>query len=522
MAAEVIGNYRIVAKIGEGGMGAVYLAEHALIGRQAAIKVLLPEMSHRQELVTRFFNEARAATAVKHPGIVEIYDFGYHGDGSAYIVMEYLEGESLSARLRRVRLYSEARAAALGRQVASALGAAHAKGIVHRDLKPDNIFIVRDPEIADGERTKILDFGIAKLATSETPGSAVTRTGMVMGTPSYMSPEQCKGSGQVDRRADLYALGCILYEMVCGHPPFVAEGAGEVMAHHIFSAVVPPSRIRPVTPTLEAILLRALAKDPSQRFASAEEMSAALRQVAPSGAFPQAAAFELPLGPAQAPEPGAKQVTTLQSAAGSTMPVAMRVRRKGRAWTLAAAAAVALAAGGGAIALYGGDGGHAPRPVDQPVARAEPPPPAPPAAPIPVPTPVPTPVPPPPVGERPQQPLAATLAPIAEPTTVSAPVKLRIRIASEPTGAEVYRMPEGARIGTAPLDYQVDPSPGEIALVLKKRGYDDQRIAVRADRDSEATVELVRRQAVAPTKPTVKTPPPAGGTLDPFDKLKAK
>src|SRR5262249_3706534 len=165
IVTDVVGSYRIIRKIGEGGMGAVYVAEHTLIGRQAAIKVLQREMSHRQDLVTRFFNEARAATAVKHPGIVEIYDFGYHTGGSAYIVMEYLEGETLAARLRRTGPLPAARAAALGRQVAGALGAAHAKGIVHRDLKPDNIFIVRDPDIMDGERSKILDFGIAKLAT---------------------------------------------------------------------------------------------------------------------------------------------------------------------------------------------------------------------------------------------------------------------------------------------------------------------------------------------------------------------
>jgi len=138
-------------------MGAVYVAEHTLIGRQAAIKILQREMSHRQDLVTRFFNEARAATAVKHPGIVEIYDFGYHTDGSAYIVMEYLEGETLAARLRRTGPLPAARAAALGRQLAGALGAAHARGIVHRDLKPDNIFIVRDPDITDGERALVLN-----------------------------------------------------------------------------------------------------------------------------------------------------------------------------------------------------------------------------------------------------------------------------------------------------------------------------------------------------------------------------
>jgi eukaryotic-like serine/threonine-protein kinase len=306
MVDGVIGNYRIGRRIGEGGMGAVYVGEHTLIGRQAAIKVLLREMSHRQDLVMRFFNEARAATAVRHPGIVEIYDFGYHTDGSAYIVMEYLEGESLSARLRRIGTLPEVRAAALCRHVAGALDAAHAKGIVHRDLKPDNIYIVRDPDIADGERTKILDFGIAKLTTGELPGQSVTRTGSVMGTPPYMAPEQCKGAGNVDHRADIYALGCILFEMVCGRTPFVAEGGGEIMAQHIFASVPPPSSLRPVSPQLEQVILRALVKEPEQRFQSAEEMSAALQRAMFSGTLVHAvapAAASLPT-PTPAPTPG--------------------------------------------------------------------------------------------------------------------------------------------------------------------------------------------------------------------------
>src|SRR5262245_24942497 len=275
MIGEVFGSYRIVRKIGEGGMGAVYLGEHTLIGRQAAIKVLLREMSHRQELVQRFFNEARAATAVKHPGIVEIYDFGYHADGSAYIVMEYLEGETLATRLRRPGTMPELRAAALCKQVAGALGAAHAKGIVHRDLKPDNVFIVRDADVAAGERTKIVDFGIAMANTGE-QGSGMTRTGMVMGTPAYMSPEQSKGAGQVDHRTDIYALGCILFEMLTGRAPFIGEGTGEVMAAHIYAAPPPPSSIKPVSPQLEQVIMRSLAKAAEHRYQSADEFIAAL------------------------------------------------------------------------------------------------------------------------------------------------------------------------------------------------------------------------------------------------------
>ena len=147
-------------------------------------------------MVSRFFNEARAAALIEHPGMVEVYDFGHHANGSAYIVMEYLEGESLAHRLHRERKLPIDLVAALGRQIASAVGAAHAKAIVHRDLKPDNVFLVRDDETASGLRAKVLDFGIAKLAGDGQPGSLKTRTGMLLGTPYYMSPEQCRGAGR--------------------------------------------------------------------------------------------------------------------------------------------------------------------------------------------------------------------------------------------------------------------------------------------------------------------------------------
>ncbi len=151
-----IGNYRVLKKLGEGGMGAVYVGEHALLGRKAAMKVLHGHLSVQPDLVQRFFNEARAATSIADPGIVQIFDFGYHTDGSAYIVMEFLDGEGLDSRLRRVGRMRQNDALRVVRQVALSLGAAHARGIIHRDLKPENIFLVRDPEVAGGERTKIL------------------------------------------------------------------------------------------------------------------------------------------------------------------------------------------------------------------------------------------------------------------------------------------------------------------------------------------------------------------------------
>src|SRR5262245_15054167 len=182
---NTFGVYRIQHKLGEGGMGAVYMAEHSLLGRRAAIKVLHAAFSMRQDIVERFFNEARAASSIADPGIVQIFDFGYQ-DGIAYIVMEFLDGEPLEARLRRLGRLALVDALCLARQLALSLQAAHARGVIHRDLKPDNVLVVPDAEVPGGERAKILDFGIAKL-TDTSPDRQRTQTGMVMGTPLYMS-----------------------------------------------------------------------------------------------------------------------------------------------------------------------------------------------------------------------------------------------------------------------------------------------------------------------------------------------
>ncbi|MBZ0236861.1 MAG: serine/threonine protein kinase, partial [Deltaproteobacteria bacterium] len=295
-AGTMVGQYRITGTIGRGGMGAVYAAEHTLIGRVAAVKLLLPELSQNQEIVTRFFNEARAATAIRHPGIVEIYDFGFHADGSAYIVMEYLQGEPLASRMARGRMAAQP-ALAIIRQMAGALAAAHQKGIVHRDLKPDNVFLVPDPEVPGGERIKLLDFGIAKLA-NDGPNSSKTRTGSVMGTPTYMSPEQCRGVG-VDHRADLYSLGCMLFELCTGRPPFVGEGVGDVLAAHIH---VPPPSVQSIAPDvpheLEVLVQRLLVKDPAQRMQSCEELIHAVDLASGGAAYrtgPRAASHGPPL-----------------------------------------------------------------------------------------------------------------------------------------------------------------------------------------------------------------------------------
>jgi len=270
MEGQRIGSYRVGRKIGQGGMGAVYEAVHEQLGRKAAIKLLRKELSQDPQIAMRFLNEARAASRVEHSGIVEIFEFGHLPDNTAYIIMEFLRGEALSARLRalggKLPLPDTIR---VSRQIASALSAAHAKGIVHRDLKPDNVMLVPDSEMPGGERIKILDFGVAKVVTDYNgPGADdyKTNTGVVLGTASYMVPEQCKGAGSVTAKADVYSLGVVMYRMLVGHLPFRAEGQGEVMAMHIFARPRPLREIDPNVPEpIAALVERMMEKEPNER-----------------------------------------------------------------------------------------------------------------------------------------------------------------------------------------------------------------------------------------------------------------
>ena len=264
---DLIGPYTVRRRLGAGGMGEVYLADHRLIGRRAAIKVLLPALSSKPDIVTRFFNEARATAAIRHPGIVNILDCDVQPNGRAYIVMEYLEGESLGDSLSRVGSFENDMkmvAATLG-QIADALEAAHAKGIIHRDLKPDNVFLASMPSSGTPICTKILDFGVAKLAAAANEATK-TQTGSLLGTPLYMSPEQCRGAGRVDHRADIYSLGCIGFEMIGGRPPFIREGVGDLMVAHISDPVPDIRSVTPsVPPELAALVMGMLEKNPDSR-----------------------------------------------------------------------------------------------------------------------------------------------------------------------------------------------------------------------------------------------------------------
>jgi eukaryotic-like serine/threonine-protein kinase len=353
---SIVGNYQIEEKLAEGGMGAVYRATHQLLGRPAAVKVLLPQLSSNHELVTRFFNEARAATAIRHPGIVEIYDFGYTEAGAAYLVMELLEGEVLSRRLHRGRL-DEATALTFTRGIASALAAAHAKGIVHRDLKPDNVFLVPDPDMPAGVRPKLLDFGVAKVAEAARSNEMTkTRTGSLLGTPTYMSPEQCRGSSEVDHRTDLYALGCILYEMVTGQPPFSGEGVGEVIGKHQFVAPTPPSQVVPsVSKNVESLVMSLLAKAPADRIQTATELVRMLGAGSIMEGLHTPMPTPVPFPSATAPRTATPMATTLGTAASeitlqprsSQQVVDVRPARRGGHRKLWAVLALAIGLAGG-------------------------------------------------------------------------------------------------------------------------------------------------------------------------------
>jgi len=466
----VLASYRILGVIGEGGMGVVYRAEHVLLNRPAAIKLLQPEMTRNPDAVARFFNEARAATAIRHPGIVEVFDFGISNEGSAYIVMELLDGESLARRLTRGGPLPAMRAIQFGRQIAGALAAAHSQGIIHRDLKPDNVFLVADPEVPGGERIKLLDFGIAKLA-SEPAHLTRTRTGALMGTPTYMAPEQCRGV-QLDHRADLYALGCILFECVCGRPPFVGEGIGDVLSAHIHLAPPAPSQLALVPPVLEAVILRLLAKAPGDRPAMASQVIQQLDAAVTDAAQPPAALN------ARAPSRAALTTLTGANIARPSAPL--------RRWTLPAAlAALALTAVGVAAVV----GSSAPPAAED-------------AASLPA--------------------LADAVAPVldttAAPTAVDAgpaidaAAVVTLSIDSAPPGATV--LADSVVVGRTPLRTQRPVRTGAVTLIVRLAGYRDATLRLPGDRSIETTIVLERKLRKPP--PASRAPTAADRTVNPY------
>ena len=269
---ELVGPYRIVGELGGGGMGMVYRAVHALLHRPAAIKVLRPELGNLSMASDRFLTEARATTAIRHPGIVEVYDYGHTASGNAYIAMELLEGMTLARRIGERGPMTACEAMTITRRIAAPLAAAHERGVVHRDLKPENVFLVRDHEGSGVDQVKLLDFGIAKLESTATAHR--TTIGLILGTPAYMSPEQCLGTSDCDHRADLYSLGCMLFEMLTGRTPYASVPTSDLLAAHLRHPVPELGRLVSVPPAIESLVTRLLAKSPEDRPRSALEVVA--------------------------------------------------------------------------------------------------------------------------------------------------------------------------------------------------------------------------------------------------------
>jgi serine/threonine protein kinase len=350
---STVGNYEVLQKVGEGAMGSVFSAHHPRIGKKVALKVIHPELATNEEMLARFFTEARAVTQIGHENIVEVQDYGQTPEGESFIVMELLEGRSLGEVLKREGALPVARAVHISLQLANGLAAAHARGIIHRDLKPDNIMLIRRG--GDPDFVKILDFGLAKLTGPGAGGMGPkTRTGSLLGTAHYMAPEQAESSKQIDHRVDVYALGCIIFQLLTGRVPFPGEGFGDVLIKHIREPPPLLSRLNPQVPKgIEKIVLHALAKKPEFRFATMEEFRAALSDperfmmtmdgdkglhMTPSDPLPAqtlpprgAGAFDdMPVTislPNQAPARLPQSAATVQGEAPSELQVAMAARR---------------------------------------------------------------------------------------------------------------------------------------------------------------------------------------------------
>jgi serine/threonine protein kinase len=274
----ILGGYQIERKVGVGGMGTVYAAQHLALRRRVALKVIGRQHTADARQVARFRREARVASKMRHANVVEVLDLG-QADGREFIAMEFLEGIDLCDAIILAKGYEPADALPILDQVLQALEVAHAAGLVHRDLKPENVYLAQS---AHGELTvKLLDFGVVKVP-DESAQAQLTRTGTVVGTPEYMAPEQAT-TGAVDARADLYALGCIAYAMMTGRPPFVGKSVLLVMAAHVKQQPAPPSRLRPklvAAAAIDAFIGRALEKKPDKRYQSATQMRAALAELA--------------------------------------------------------------------------------------------------------------------------------------------------------------------------------------------------------------------------------------------------
>lgn len=483
VGSVIDGRYRVETVVGEGGMGVVYRCVHTIIGKKLALKVLRSDLARDNEVTERFLNEARAASAIGNPHIIDISDFGKFADGAAYFVMEFLTGRALNAPSENGQRMPIDRVLHVARQLGEGLAAAHSAGIVHRDLKPDNIFLIERG--AEKDFVKILDFGIAKVSTSE---GKLTRAGAVFGTPHYMSPEQAAGAS-VDHRGDIYSVGVILFELISGKVPFEADNFMGVLTQHMYK---PPPSLRDaladpeILPEgLEAIVKKCLAKRPEQRYGSMAEFVADIDKVA-AGLRPAAARDRSEDWTA----PGAYYDDSSSPGSGSR-------RARGRLLFAGAALVVVLAAGLAAIARRS----RAPE-ARPPAAAAT-------AA----------------VGSEPQKPGEPQVEPLAS-AVVATPALRQVLVATEPVVAEIYR--GKTSLGRSPVSISV-PDGQKVELSIKAEGFKDREVVI----DGSEMRQSIKLERVAvktrPSKPAAGTPKPAsakakrptiggGEIIDPWSK----
>jgi serine/threonine protein kinase len=527
----VDGRYKIEKRIGEGGMGIVYSATHAMLGKKLALKVLRSEVARDQDVVQRFITEAQAATSIGHENIIDISDFGRLPDRTVYFVMEYLDGEPLTKLIRRGGSIPVREAVHIIRQIASALGAAHTRGIVHRDLKPDNVYLIKRGGAAAANFVKVLDFGIAKVGGAS---SKLTKTGMVFGTPHYMSPEQAAGQ-TVDQRTDIYALGVIMYEMFVGKVPFDADTFMGILTKHMFEPPIPPSQASSGSGNrlgaLEDITLKALQKKPEHRYQSMAELLADLDRVASGGqvAIGRQGGAATPDNLADALEPPSRTEMRLSTPsppfdahppqAGTTD--APQTQKRGLPLVLLGAAAllvVGVLVGGAAFLLarngifggsQSGEASATAREDAQAAAAAAPssfpgaPPfpgaPAAAAQPAPVvPAPVvPAAVPVPGLPQANSSPIGAAVAPTPPVPGMPSPADL-LWVESAPEGAEVYQA--GALIGNTPLQLARPTGPVQLSLEVRAPGHRAQEIRLSAMTPPRLRVQLERTSTGSPSR----------------------
>lgn len=454
MVGRKIGNYTIKRLLGEGGMGSVFEAVQEPLGRRVAVKVLRPEYARQADVVKRFFNEARATTLIDHPSIVQVSDYGHLSEGTAYLVMELLSGQSLSDHMAASGgSLPEPMVQHLVWQLASALEVAHARDIVHRDLKPSNIMLISDPMMPCGLRVKLLDFGIAKLGAQVTQSPKRTRTGLVMGTPLYMAPEQCLGASSVGAKADVYSMGVLFFEMLAGHPPFRAESDLVVLNMHVTKPPPPVQEYaQGVSQGTAALITSMLDKDPEKR-PSMAEVCHLLKLLGSSLSREHETLIISKHRNALSASAERRQRSSDRNhlPSGVGQQVDIHLRRK--LWSLGVSGVLVVIVSGWAAF-------SAVRSSRQPIHSA--------------------------IAVR------ENSAPVAAVSLPAPHTMVHVSISSIPNGADVIDAEAEKKIGSTPLSMNLDSHDKNLWIILRKDGYSDRLIRVNLLHDSERSEMLAR------------------------------